>query len=213
MHCGMGLTASCRVLRACGVFDRGWPAGQIKQKPSCGYRRSCPKAVSSWVRVPQQLLVHGMLVIQVCTSSCGVCNSTSMGAKKHHVQPIATCHCHCAARNLTAVATAAADVATAAAAVATGRHSICLHHHSQQRRLEPVGITAPPVADGGAARTCGSSVAKFCARQFSGARYRPSSAHRQPDRPTRPDFFCVGMGGVREGVRERRKVRGGHGRG
>ena len=64
MHCGMGPTASCRVLRACGVFG-GWPAGQIKQKPSCGYRRSCPKAVSPWVRVPQQLLVHGMLV--VCT--------------------------------------------------------------------------------------------------------------------------------------------------
>ena len=97
MHCGMGPTASCRVLRACGVFG-GWPAGQIKQKPSCGYRRSCPKAVSSWVRVPQQLLVHGMLVIQVCTSPCGVCNSTSMGAKKHHLQPIATCRCHCAAR-------------------------------------------------------------------------------------------------------------------
>ena len=89
---------------------------------------------------------------------------------------------------LTAVATAAADVATAATAVATGRHSICLHHYSQQRRLEPVGITSPPVADGGAARTCGSSVAKFCARQFSGARYRPGSAHRQPDACTITSF-------------------------
>ena len=182
-----------------GCMFNGQSAKHIEQKLRYGCRCSCPKAVSPWVRVPQQLLVHGMLVIQVCTSSCGVCNSTSMGAKKHHVQPIATCHCHCAARNLTAVATAAADVATAAAAVAAGRHSICLHHHSQQRRLEPVGITAPPVADGGAARTCGSSVAKFCARQFSGARYRPGSAHRQPDACTTSFTLAMQMHSAQAG--------------
>ena len=51
-------------LGARGVFG-GWLAGQIKQKLSCDYRCSCPKAVSPWVRMPQQLLVHSMLV--VCT--------------------------------------------------------------------------------------------------------------------------------------------------
>ena len=42
---------------------------------------------------------------------------------------------------------------------------------------------------------------------------RPGSAHRQPDWLPRPDFFCVGMGGMGEGGRVRKMGRGGHGRG
>ena len=130
MHCGMGPTASCKVLRACDVFG-GWPAGQIKQKPSCGYRRSCPKAVSSWVRVPQQLLVHGMLV--VCTPYHHVVyaipNPWVLKSTIHSPSP------HAAATVLpdclTAVATAAAAVATAAAAVAP----IAIEHRRMVRAV------------------------------------------------------------------------------
>ena len=42
---------------------------------------------------------------------------------------------------------------------------------------------------------------------------RPGSAHGQPDRLTRPNFIHGGMGGMGEGGRVKRKVRGGHGRG
>ena len=86
-------------------------------------------------------------------------------------------------------------------------------HHSQQRPWGQVGITSPPVADGGAALTCVCSVANFCHHQFFWRPVRPGSAHRQPDRLTWPDFFGVGMGGMGEGGRVRKMGRGGHGRG
>ena len=132
-------------------------------------------------------------------SPCGVCNSKAWVLKSTIYSPSPHATATVLSDCLTAVATAAADVATAAAAVATGRHSICLHHHSQQWRLEPVGITAPPVADGGAARTCGSSVAKFCARQFSGARYQPGSAHRQPNACTTSFTLAMQMHSAQAG--------------
>ena len=66
--------AWAKLTASCGLLGAGWGpvmylvagVGQIKQKLSCDYRYNCSKAVSPWVRVPQQLLVHGMLV--VCTS-------------------------------------------------------------------------------------------------------------------------------------------------
>ena len=39
-------------------------------------------------------------------------------------------------------------------------------HHSQQRPWGQVGITSPPVADSGMARTCVCGCAHFCAHQF-----------------------------------------------
>ena len=66
--------------------------------------------------------------------------------------------------------------------------------HSQQRPLEPVGITSPPAPVSAAALTCVCGAVNFFAMQFFWRPVRPGSAHRQPDRPTRPDFFLRGHG-------------------
>ena len=91
--------------------------------------------------------------------------------------------------------------------------SCSYRQHSQQRPLGQVGITSPPVADGGAALTCVCSVANFCDHQFSGARYdRAAPTGSQTGRRGRI-FFGVGMGGMGEGGRVRKMGRGGHGSG
>ena len=66
--------------------------------------------------------------------------------------------------------------------------------HSERRRLSQVGIESPPVPVSAAALTCVCGCAEFCGDGFFWRPVRPGSAHRQPDRPTRPDFFLRGHG-------------------
>ena len=51
-------TAGCRAL-ALGVWPHiWWPIAKQNKKMGCAWLCSCPKAVSPWVGVPQQLLVY-----------------------------------------------------------------------------------------------------------------------------------------------------------
>ena len=64
-----------------------------------------------------------------------------------------------------------------------------------------------------AALTCVCGCADFWGHQFFWRPVRPGSAHRQPDRPTRPDFFLRGHGRDGGGWACEKDGQGGHGRG
>ena len=66
--------------------------------------------------------------------------------------------------------------------------------HSERRHWRQVGIESPPVPVSAAALTCVCGCAEFWGDGFFWRPVRPGSAHRQPERPTRPDFFLRGHG-------------------